>query len=330
MRTLEKSLLSALSLALLGVLSTGCSKSVPEPLDLVPEEANVFGSVDLQALVKNKVFDQSKKAAGGNADDFLKKASECGVGPEKWERVTVGTRFGGENDPMLLVFQAEGLGTLPVLTCLQQKLDEGEKEPSPMEIKVEDGHLVLKDKETTGWAPSDDMLVVVSNDWASKVQACESGEGVSVKKNAKALHAWAQTDRHVWLVADLEATGKTEKTPAEDFSALRADADLGSGLALAIAAKVKGGPENVEKNREMFQGLIDSVKQGGAEWGISQATLDSLKIQAEGDTLTLAAKLSDDEIEKVKMPEPKLAPEKPTRKAAKRPAKRPAKRGKRR
>lgn len=261
----------------------------------MPESATVLVGVDIATLVKNPLYAANK---AGFDKDFLKgldSMSKCEVPLENWKTVVMGVNpTGGE--AVTVAIQATGLGKKTALDCIKKEMEADEANKDEWTI-AEDGK-TFSNKEATGFAVSDDLIVMTSLSLKDSVAELVAGKGKAASAGAmKPLLARVDQTKPVWVSALIPAQfgGMAGATLGGTPTDVTMTADLSSGLALHIAVGIDKAADAAKK----AQGEWDKNKPMLATLGVPQAIADSVKIGATDKTLTVDLSATEAELKSV-------------------------------
>jgi hypothetical protein len=167
-------------------------------------------------------------------------------------------------------------------------------------MEDKDGKLTLSidGGKLTGWAVSENTLVVASKDWTSAVQEMIDGKGKpAVDNSLKEVYARADTKKHVW-VAGTVPDAMIKGTPAEGAKNVTGSVDLSSGLAI-LASVGFGTAEDATAKATELQTQFDGVKGMATGVGVPQPIVDSVKIEAKDTTVSIQASATEEDLKKV-------------------------------
>lgn len=281
------------TLALLGVAA--CKGGGADSAKLIPDAATMVGGVDIKALVGSKAYTDNKAMIEqGEYKEFVDAATACNLGTDKWKSVTFGadpTKNQGAG-----VINADGIGKEENLACINGKI----KEKSGQEaFKIaDDKKSITMDDGSVGYIVNEGSLVVASKDWAAPVKDLIDGKGKSVFDGSlKEVIGRADTGKHIWFAGTLPAE-MIKGSPAEGAKDVAGSLDLSGGLAIAASVGF-GSADEATKKKDELQKQFDQFKGMAGGMGVPQPVVDSVKIDASGNAVTLAAKATDDDLKKI-------------------------------
>jgi hypothetical protein len=292
---------SSLLLAALAAVPA-CKGAASDPLKLVPSQASVLAAVDVKGLMSSKLYsDNRDQLETGEAKEMIEALKACNVDQTSLERLTVGADPASEG--VVVVVSGKGLGKADTLTCVAGKVKEKSgKDPWTLEEKDGAKTLNIGEGEAVGYLVSDDLVAVASANWAGAVKELIDGKGAAaVDGNLKALVGRAPKDKPLWFAGLMpaDAAAGLKGTPGENVKDFSGGLDLANGLAFALAAGV-GTPESATALKDELQKQFDQFKGLAVAGGVPQPVIDSVKIAAEADAVTLAAALTHADIDALK------------------------------
>lgn len=281
------------TLALLGVAA--CKGGGADSAKLIPDAATVVGGIDVKALVGSKAYTDNKdKIETGEFKEMVDAATACNLGTDKWKSVT----FGADPDKnqFAVIVNADGIGKDENLTCVAGKIKE-KKGEEPWKVEEKDGKKVLTMKDGQGWVINDGSIVLASKDWVTAVGELVGGKGKSVFDGAlKDVIGRADTGKHIWAAGNIPASAA--QGPAAGAKDAAVSLDLSGGVAIAASVGFASADEATKKKDEL-QKQFDEMKGMAGAVGVPQTVVDSVKIDASGNAVTVAAKATDDDLKKI-------------------------------
>ncbi|MFO0634192.1 MAG: hypothetical protein U0168_15200 [Nannocystaceae bacterium] len=293
---------TTLTLALLGVAA--CKGGGADSAKLIPDAATMVGGIDVKALVGSKAYTDNKdKIEKGEFKEFVDAATACNLGTDKWKSIA----FGADptKNQFAAVISADGIGKEDNLTCINGKVKEKSGKDA-FKIEEKDGKkMMTMDDGGVGYIVNEGSIVVASKDWAGPVKELVDGKGKSVFDGAlKDVIGRADTGKHIWFAGSLPAD-MLKGSPAEGAKDVAGSFDLSGGIAVAASVGF-GSADEATKKKDELQKQFDGVKGMAGSMGVPQAVVDSVKIDASGNAVTVAAKASDDDLKKISESLPKM------------------------
>jgi hypothetical protein len=284
------------TLALLSLAA--CKGGGADSAKLIPDAATMVGGADIKAVLASKAYTENKALIEtGDTKEFLDAATACNLGTDKWKSVV----FGGDTtkQQFAIVVNADGIGKEENLTCINGKMKEKSGKDA-FKIEDKDGKKQLTmDDGGVGYIVNEGTLVVATKDWAAPVKELVDGKGKSVFDGAlKDVIARADTGKHVWVAGTLPAE-MLKGSPGEGAKDATASLDLSGGVGVAASVGFATADEATKKKDEL-QKQFDQFKGMAGGMGVPQTVVDSVKIDASGTTVTLAAKATEDDLSKIK------------------------------
>ncbi len=281
------------TLALLGVAA--CKGGGADSAKLIPDVATVVGGIDVKALVGSKAYSDNKdKIETGEFKAVVEAASACNVGTDKWKSVT----FGADPDKnqFAAIVNADGIGKDDNLNCIAGKIKEKSGE-EPWKLEEKDGKKVLTAKDGQGWVINEGSVVFASKDWVTAVGDLVAGKGKSVFDGTlKEVIGRADTGKHVWVAGQVPASAA--QGPIAGAKDAAVSLDLAGGLAVAASVGFASA-EDATKQKDALQKQFDEMKGMAGAVGVPQTVVDSVKIDASGTAVSVAAKATDDDLKKI-------------------------------
>lgn len=266
----------------------------------IPDAAEFIGGVQLSKVVNEGGFKAEMDKALA-ADDSAKEGFEamkaCNIDPYGMEQLVFG---GTTKEDFAFVLVGAGVGKAENITCISGKIKEkegGDKEP----ITVDGTKLVMGDGDGSGWIVDDKTVVIASSGWASTVEGLIGGKGTSaVDGGLKDAMALTDSGKHVWAAGKIPAEAAGQLGPAAGLTMAGMAMDLsGGGLGLAVKGKFADA-DKAKATADEANKQFEQVKPMAGMLGVPQGMVDSIKIEASGDTLSVTAKASKEDLEAVK------------------------------
>jgi len=262
----------------------------------IPDAAEFVGGASISGMIsasgqKAEIEAQINKDA--SAKEAIDAAKACNLDPWNLDQVVMG---GTSKEDFAAVIVGTGFGKADNLTCISGKIKEkqgGDKEP----ITIEGNKATFDGGDGFGYLVDDNTLVVVSKGWDAAVKGLVDGTGTNAfdgsMKDATGL---TDMGKHVWFAGKVPAEAAGALGPAAGLTMAGGSMDFsGGGLALAAAGKfgdaAKATAAADEANKAFEQG-----KAMAGMFGIPAGVVDSVKIAAEGDKITVAAKATKEEL----------------------------------
>ncbi|MBK6918341.1 MAG: hypothetical protein IPH07_13175 [Deltaproteobacteria bacterium] len=282
------------TLALLGVAA--CKGGGADSAKLIPDAATMVGGIDVKALVGSKAYaDNKEKIETGEFKEMVDAATACNLGTDKWKSIAFGA------DPtkkqFAVIISADGIGKDENLTCIQGKIKEKQGK-DPWTVEEKDGKKTLTMDDGVGYIVNEGSLVVASKDWAGAVKDLIDGKGKSVFDGSlKETIGRANTGKHIWFAGTLPAD-MIKGSPADGAKDVAGSLDLSGGIAIDASVGFASADEATKKKDEL-QKQFEGVKGMAGTVGVPQSVVDSVKIDASGNAVTVSAKASDDDLKKI-------------------------------
>jgi hypothetical protein len=297
--TLRRVATASFALSLVAV--AGCKGSGgAASAKFIPESATVVGGADLAGLQKSKLWSEHLegmvKAKGA---DVLTAMEGCDLGLDKWKSVTFGMTADGGKDKIAVVVVADGLGKKETLACAHGKLEAVDgKAPWTAE---EDGKVLKMEGGGVGYVVDDNTVVVAGDDWADAVGKLTKGEGKSVMDGSlEDVLSRTDLDKHVWFAGQLPS----DKTADMAGMLGAAPKDVSGYFDFSDGMEVKaslgmGSSDEADSVKTKVEGLYNGVaKDLGKKQGLSADTLDAVEFDTDGNSFTIKAKASEDDVSK--------------------------------
>jgi hypothetical protein len=286
---------TTLALALLGVAA--CKGGGADSAKLIPDAATMVAGVDVKAVMATKLYTDNKALIEqGESKEMLDAATACNLGTDKWKNVVIGMDMTKNQHAM--VVNADGIGKEENLTCISGKIKE-KAGKEPFKIEDKDGKKVLTmDDGGVGYIVNEGTLVIASKDWAAAVKDLVDGKGKSVFDGSlKDVIGRTDTGKHVWFAGTVPAD-MAKGSPAEGAKDVAGSLDVSSGVAVAASVGF-GSADEATKKKDELQKQFDQFKGMAGGMGVPQGVVDSVKIDASGNAVTVSAKASDDDLKKI-------------------------------
>ena len=263
----------------------------------IPDAAEFVGGMSVSGMIsasgqKAEIEEQINKDS--DVKEMIEAAKGCKLDPWNLDSVVMG---GTSKEDFVAVISGSGFGKAENMTCISGKIKEkkgGDAEP----ITIADKKLTLaKGDEAGGYLVDDNTLVVVSKGWDSAVKGLIDGTGTNALDGSmKPAIGLTDTGKHIWFAGKIPAEAAGQLGPAAGLSMAGGSMDFsGGGLALAVAGKfadAAGATKAAEEANKAFE----QGKAMAGMFGIPQGVVDSVKIAAEGDKITVAAKASKEDL----------------------------------
>jgi hypothetical protein len=286
---------SSLMIALFG--SVACGGGGASSLRLVPDSATVVGGIDVVGLRKSSIWaSASEGIAKTEGKEVLDAAAACSVGLAEIERVTFGFDPGTED--FAVVIDADGIGKPAALDCLDQQITAKDGS-APWKREEKDGRVarMMADGKIV-YVASDSAIVFVSKAWSSGERDLIDGKGRSVLDGSlREVIGRADVGKTFWLAAAVPSE-LVAGSPGEGATDVVGSLELASGFALAVSVAFRSADAATEK-RDELRHQLDARKGDAAGLGVSQAVVDSIAIEARGNTVALSMKMSDEDMKKL-------------------------------
>ena len=265
----------------------------------IPDGAEFIGGMQLSKVVGEGGF----KADLDKALEGEKKAKEafdamkgCNIDVMGLEQFVMG---GTQKEDFAFVLVGAGVGVPANLTCINDKMKEmkgSDKDGIVVDgkkIKIDDGEKVA------GFIVDDKTVVVASKSWTTSVEALVGGTGKSaVDGGLKDAIALTDQSKHVWFAGKVPA--EAAEGPAAGLTTAGGSMDVsGGGLGLSIKGKFDAAEKAAAAAAAANAGF-EQVKPMAGAMGLPQGLVDSVKIEAAGDVITVSAKASKDDLEALK------------------------------
>lgn len=288
------------SVGALALLSLGAckGKGTADAAKLVPDAAVVIGGVDVAAMMKSPLYSSNEEAlTKGEAKEMLDAAKACKVGPDAWKSLVFGLDPEGEEDAMVVVAVATGIGKKETLECIAEKAKEANDGKAPWTMEEKGGKLVLTIEGATGYAVNDNMVAVAGKDWAGAVLELIDGKGKpAVDNSLKDVLARTNTKKTIWAAGKVPAS--MAEGPTEGMIDGAMWVDMSSGIELMASVGVRDA-ETAESKAKDLQGQFEQLKGMAGGFGVPKGMLDSVKIEAKKSALELSAKASTDDVKEL-------------------------------
>ncbi|MBL8941534.1 MAG: hypothetical protein JNK45_00235 [Myxococcales bacterium] len=284
------------AMALLGVAA--CKGGGADSAKLIPDAATVVGGVDVAGLVKSELYTTNKDLIEkGEGKEMLDAATACNLGLDKWKSVAFG--MDPTKQAYAAVVNADGIGKEENLTCIHGKIKE-KSGTEPWKVEEKDGKKVLTMQDGgVGYIVNEGSIVLASKDWAAGVKDLIDGKGKSVFDGSlKEVIGRADTGKTIWVAGTLPAE-MLKGSPADGAKDAAGSIDLSSGVALAASVGFADAAAATAKKDEL-QKQFDGMKAMAGTVGVPQSVVDSVKIDASGNAVTVAVKATNDDIKAIK------------------------------
>lgn len=267
----------------------------------IPDGAEFIGGMQLSKVVNEGGFKaEMDKALEGEADakEAFDAMKACNIDPYGLEQFVMG---GNTKEDFAFVLVGSGVGVADNLTCINDKVKE-KKGTDKDGIKVDGKKIILDDGEDAGGFIVDDKTIVVaSKSWTGKVEELVGGKGTAaVDGGLKDAVGLADQGKHIWFAGKVPADAAGQLGPAAGLSTVGGSLDMsGGGLGIDVkgkfadADKAKGAAEEANKGFEQVKPMAGMI-------GLPQGMVDSVKIEASGDTINVTAKASKEDLEALK------------------------------
>ncbi len=266
----------------------------------IPDGAEFIGGMQLSKVVNEGGFKaEMDKALEGEkeAKEAFEAMKGCNIDPYGLEQLVVG---GTTKEDVAVVIVGSGVGVADNITCMSGKIKEMEgMDKDPMTI---DGKkIVFADDDASGFIVDDKTVVVASKSWASSVEGLVGGTGTAaVDGGLKDAMALADGGKHIWFAGKVPAEQAAQLGPAAGLSMVGGAFDLsGGGLGIDVKGKFAEADKAKAAADEANKGF-EQVKPMAGMMGLPQGMVDSVKIEASGDTITVTAKASKEDLEALK------------------------------
>jgi hypothetical protein len=263
----------------------------------IPDAAEFVGGMSVSGLIsasgqKAEIEEQINKDS--EAKEMIEAAQACNLDPWKLDSIVMG---GTSKEDFAAVITGAGFGKAENITCISGKIKEkkgGDKEP----ITIADKKLTFtKGDDAFGYLVDDNTLVMVSKGWDTAVKGLIDGTGTNAfdgsMKDATGL---SDMGKHIWFAGKVPAESAGALGPAAGLAMAGGSMDFsGGGLAIAAAGKfadAAGATKAAEEANKAFE----QGKAMAGMFGIPQGVVDSVKIAADGDKITVAAKASKEDL----------------------------------
>lgn len=289
---------TTLAVALLGI---GACKGggAGDAAKLVPDSATVIGGVDLKAAMGSALYkDNQKMLEEGEGKEALEAAKACNLGPDKFKSIVFGADPTGGDAKMMFVISADGIGKKENLECIHGKIKEKEGE-DPWTMEEKDGKMVLTidGGDATGYVVSDGMLAVAGKDWAGSVKELIDGKGkAAIDNSLKDVVGRTDTSKTMWAAGSIPS--EMASGPADGAKDAAGWVDLSGGLEL-MASVGFGSADDAKKKAEEFNTMFEGAKGGAAAFGVPEAVVNSIKIEAKDSAVAVSAKASAEDVKKI-------------------------------
>ncbi len=286
---------STLAMALLGVAA--CKGGGADSAKLIPDTATVVGGLDVAAIVKSESYTTNKEMIEkGDGKEMLDAATACNIGLDKWKTITFG--MDPTKSAFAAVVNADGIGKEENLTCMHGKIKEKQGK-DPWTVEDKDGKKVLTMEDgSVGYIVNEGSIVVASKDWSAGVKDLIDGKGKSVFDGAlKDVIARADTGKTMWAAGTLPAD-MLKGSPADGAKDAAGSVDLSDGVAIAASVGFADAAAATAKKDEL-QAQFDQMKAMAGTMGIPQTVVDSVKIDASGNAVTVSVKANKEETKQI-------------------------------
>lgn len=266
-------------------------------LELVPDAAKIVAVVSLSDLMGTALY--KGQAATIENSPFGKNilaARACNLDLPTWKQVVVASDPTAPTDAIMAGMAATGVGTKENIECIAGKYRE-EDPRADWKVEEKDGRVVvtIDGGEMMAYSAGDDTLVMVSQPWDAAVLERLKGEGTpAVTGSLKEPLTLVDRSKFVYVAGI--ATPDMATGPAAGAEHFGASFDFGERIALNTAISF-GDPEKAKAKATELDTQFQGVKGMAAGFGIPQALVDSVKIEAKDHTVTVALSATVEEIE---------------------------------
>ncbi len=263
---------------------------------LVPDDADMLAGANMKTVTESELY----KAFGAEAekDEDYKKAvasmKECGLELASIEAIVVGVKASSED--FVAIIAADGVGKDDTATCLIKSVQKANGDEEAADVTKEDGHKIIQFTDGRAYLVSDNMLAVTTKGWETAVGELIDGKGKPAIENSKKdLFGKVDTKAAMWFLADVPSdVAGMAAFVAPEVSKIKTAAgsvDLSKGLAINLIAGF-GSEDEAKAVAEMGTKMLDEAK---ADPTFGSAA-GSVKIEASGSDVKVAASMSTDEI----------------------------------
>ncbi len=277
-----------------------CKGGAGNAAKLIPDSATVIGGADLKGLTSSDVWTKNEDMMKqGGADDVLGALEACKLGKETWKSVVFGADPAGGPDKLAIVLSVDGVGKKENLECIAGKIKEKEGS-DPWTLEEKDGKLVLAmtDGKGTGWVVDDNTVAVAGKDWEGAVKELIDGKGTSaIDGSLKDVVARTDTGKTLWAAGKIPSD-MVEGSPAAGATDAAGWVDLSSGVEISASVGFDSEATATAKATEANT-MLEQGKGAATAFGIPETTVNSVKIEAKGNAVTLTGKASKEDVDKI-------------------------------
>jgi hypothetical protein len=277
-----------------------CKGGAGDAAKLIPDSATVMGGVDLKALTSSDLYAKNEEMMKqGEAAEFMTALEGCNLGKDTWKSLVFGADPAGGKGKMAFVLSVTGVGKKENLECIHGKIKEKE-EKDPWTMEEKDGKLVLtmSDGGGTGWAVDENTVAVAGPDWTGAVKELIDGKGKpAIDNSLKEVVGRTDTSKAIWAAGTIPSE-MTEGSPAAGAKDAAGWVDLGTGL--EISASIGFDSEETAKAKaDEATKMFEQFKGGATAFGIPEPVVNSVKIEAKGNAVSVGGKASKEEIDTI-------------------------------
>ena len=263
----------------------------------IPDAAEFVGGMSVSGLIsasgqKAEIEEQINKDS--DAKEMMEAAKACNLDPWNLDSIVMG---GTSKEDFVAIISGSGFGKAENITCISAKIKE-KKGIDAEPITIADKKLTFaKGDEAGGYLVDDNTLVIVTKGWDSAVKGLIDGTGTNaIDGSMKDATGLTDMGKHIWFAGKVPADAAENLGPAAGLSMAAGSFDFsGGGLAIAAAGKfadAAGATKAATEANTQF----DKVKPMAGMVGIPQGVVDSVKIAADGDKITVVAKASKEDL----------------------------------
>jgi hypothetical protein len=294
------SLASALSLAAAGSSGpTPASCGPKDPLQVVPNGAEVLGQLDARRLTASTVYQLNRTELDKalQAEPQLAAFASCKVKPEQFSSVTFGSQG---SDRVVVMARGTGLGNPDTLECIANKL-EGK---TGAWNRKKDGCLTVMDRggDWTVYLVDDQTAVLTTSAWQDPVLARLKGSGTTAITGSMAgLVSRVDRSRPLWFAGKLGASARASLTgtSAEQLESVGAAVGFARGLDLAVVLRMTG-PEGARALQSEIGTALPMLESLASSINIPLNVIKRLSVKAKGASVKISASATPAELKQIR------------------------------
>ena len=196
-----------------------------------------------------------------------------------------------------MAIAVDGIGKKENLECIHGKMKEMEGE-DPWTMEEKDGKLVLSMKDGgTGWVVNDNLLAMAGEGWKDSVKELVDGKGkAAIDNSLKDLVGKTDTSKAIWGAGSIPSD--MAQGPADGLKDVAGWIDLSSGVGLQVSGGF-GSEDTAKSKAEEFNKQFEGAKGAAKMFSIPEAAVNSVKIEAKGDSVQVTAAVSKEDLDKI-------------------------------